>query len=217
MGTPTKQNWSEGVKLAAQMNFRYPQFSQVPLAKIVPTASPEAIELMTSLCAWDPAARPTAAQCLQHPYFQVGIRSPLIARSPCSSSAKTAPVVPAPQRRTTRETAANNNSKAGLLSSVLSGGSFGAGSNSANGEGGVLPSVGSMGPRNARYKAGVAPSEAMAGRENSSQNEVVPLPMIRNMMGIGRVSSSNFPAAAATKTTPVGPGLGARYGLGRRY
>lgn len=36
----------------------------------VVTASPEAIELMTAMCAWDPKRRPTAVQALQHPYFQ---------------------------------------------------------------------------------------------------------------------------------------------------
>lgn len=44
---------------------------QVPLARLVPMASPEAIELMTAMCSWDPKKRPTAVQALQHPYFQV--------------------------------------------------------------------------------------------------------------------------------------------------
>eukprot|EP00887_Chlorella_sp_A99_P006950 scaffold2.g6950.t1 len=75
MGTPTAQTWPEGVQLAAQMGFRFPQVPAQPLAKLVPTASPEAVELMTALCAWDPKRRPTAVQALQHPYFQVGIRA----------------------------------------------------------------------------------------------------------------------------------------------
>jgi serine/threonine protein kinase len=71
IGTPTLQNWPEGVKLAAAMNFRFPQFSPTPLNKIITNASPEAIDLITALCSWDPAKRPTAVQCLQHPYFSV--------------------------------------------------------------------------------------------------------------------------------------------------
>ncbi len=37
----------------------------------MPGATPAALDLMASLCAWDPARRPTAAQALAHPYFQV--------------------------------------------------------------------------------------------------------------------------------------------------
>ena len=44
----------------------------LPLSPQVTTASAEAVELMTALCAWDPRKRPTAVQALQHPYFQVG-------------------------------------------------------------------------------------------------------------------------------------------------
>ena len=57
MGTPTKQTWPDGLKLAANMNFRFPQCSQVPLAKLMQSASPDAVELMTGLCAWCAPAR----------------------------------------------------------------------------------------------------------------------------------------------------------------
>ena len=70
MGTPTQQTWPEGMKLAAQMKFSFPQFSATPLQKLIPNASPEAIDLMTAMCHWDPAKRPTAVQALQHPFFQ---------------------------------------------------------------------------------------------------------------------------------------------------
>ena len=73
MGTPNKQSWAEGMKLAANMNFRFPQFSASPLGKHVPSASPEAIDLLTGLCAWcassscEPLAAPhsacTVVQC----------------------------------------------------------------------------------------------------------------------------------------------------------
>ncbi|GAB4813325.1 hypothetical protein N2152v2_000371 [Parachlorella kessleri] len=83
MGTPTQQTWPEGLSLAERMGFRFPQCPTVPLAKLVTTASADAIELMTAMCSWDPKRRPTAVQTLQHPYFQasgrdrgwVGIRS----------------------------------------------------------------------------------------------------------------------------------------------
>ncbi len=57
------------------MGFRFPQMPAQPLQKLVPTASPEAIDLMTAMCQWDPRRRPTAVQALQHPFFCVGIRS----------------------------------------------------------------------------------------------------------------------------------------------
>jgi hypothetical protein len=52
MGTPSKAVYADGHKLAANMNFRFPQFPAQSLAKMASTASPEAIDLMTSLCAW---------------------------------------------------------------------------------------------------------------------------------------------------------------------
>eukprot|EP00906_Rhabdomonas_costata_P035488 RCo049860 len=71
MGTPTHQNWPEGMKLASAMNFKFPQFSATPLSRLIPNASAGAIQLMEITMAWDPKARPTAAQSLQLPYFQV--------------------------------------------------------------------------------------------------------------------------------------------------
>lgn len=62
MGTPSQATWPEGLKLAAAMNFKFPTFSPTPLSKIVTNACPEAIDLMTALCHWDPNKRPTAVQ-----------------------------------------------------------------------------------------------------------------------------------------------------------
>lgn len=70
LGTPTRQNWPEGLQHAAAMHFRFPQFAPTPLFKIIQNASQEALDLMGALCHWDPNRRPTAVQCLQHPYFQ---------------------------------------------------------------------------------------------------------------------------------------------------
>ena len=46
MGSPTQRTWPDGIKLASQMNFRFPQFVPTPLAQIIPNASAEAITLM---------------------------------------------------------------------------------------------------------------------------------------------------------------------------
>eukprot|EP00242_Pyramimonas_sp_CCMP2087_P018443 CAMPEP_0198204824 /NCGR_PEP_ID=MMETSP1445-20131203/8296_1 /TAXON_ID=36898 /ORGANISM="Pyramimonas sp., Strain CCMP2087" /LENGTH=467 /DNA_ID=CAMNT_0043876887 /DNA_START=528 /DNA_END=1927 /DNA_ORIENTATION=+ len=74
LGTPSAQTWADGLKLATNMNFRFPQFSPTPLSSLMPHASPEAIDVIQGCIAWDPAKRPTAVQVLQMPFFQVGIK-----------------------------------------------------------------------------------------------------------------------------------------------
>jgi hypothetical protein len=81
-GTPNAQTWPEGMKLAGQMGFRFPQFSPTPLAQLIPHASPEALDFIGACLHWDPTKRPTAVQCLQMPFFQVGIKAPLKAEAP---------------------------------------------------------------------------------------------------------------------------------------
>eukprot|EP01135_Chromosphaera_perkinsii_P003390 Nk52_evm14s242 gene=Nk52_evmTU14s242 len=76
LGTPTNKTWPEGIRLAAQMNFKFPQMVATPLKKLIPNASEEAITLMTDLLNYDPAKRPTAAQALQYPFFQIGMNVP---------------------------------------------------------------------------------------------------------------------------------------------
>jgi len=75
LGTPTKESWPDGLKLANQMNFRFPHFAPTPLASLIPNASPEAIDFITACLQWDPARRPTSVQALQMPFFQVGVRA----------------------------------------------------------------------------------------------------------------------------------------------
>ncbi|KAG0577393.1 hypothetical protein KC19_5G153000 [Ceratodon purpureus] len=66
------------MKLAASLNFQFPQLSSsTHLSQLIPNASPEAIDLISSMCVWDPTKRPTASQALQHPFFQVHKRVPL--------------------------------------------------------------------------------------------------------------------------------------------
>lgn len=81
MGTPTAQTWPEGQRLATAMNFKFPSFVPTPLSNIIPHASEEALELLTEMLRYDPQKRPTAAQCLQHRYFQVG-QGPLALQMP---------------------------------------------------------------------------------------------------------------------------------------
>ena len=78
MGTPTQQNWPEGLKLAQRMNFKFPQMVATPLIQIVPHASPEGIQLMGDMLKYDPSKRPSASQALQYPWFQIGLNVPVM-------------------------------------------------------------------------------------------------------------------------------------------
>ncbi|WIA19572.1 hypothetical protein OEZ85_005514 [Tetradesmus obliquus] len=94
LGTPTAGNWPEGLRLAAAMDFKFPQFSPASLAKLIPSASPEALDLIGKLIAWNPDARLSSEQALRHPYFasltnkpQAGLAPPLADRAnSCNSS-----------------------------------------------------------------------------------------------------------------------------------
>nr|CCA25337.1 mitogen activated protein kinase 7 putative [Albugo laibachii Nc14] len=77
LGSPTHTLWPEGMKLATQMNYRFPQFVPTSLVNIIPHASPEAIHLMTDLLRYDPHQRPTCSQALQYPFFQVNVNAPM--------------------------------------------------------------------------------------------------------------------------------------------
>jgi protein kinase len=67
LGAP--EEWAEGSRLASQLNFCFPHLAGVPLSQIMPSASPEAIDFMYSVLTWDPRLRPSAENCLQHPFF----------------------------------------------------------------------------------------------------------------------------------------------------
>ena len=70
LGTPTMRGWPEGIRLASQMQYRFPQFSPTALSSIVSNASPEALTLIGDMIKYDPQQRPTCSQILQYPYFQ---------------------------------------------------------------------------------------------------------------------------------------------------
>uniref|UniRef100_A0ACB8GD04 Uncharacterized protein n=2 Tax=Sphaerodactylus townsendi TaxID=933632 RepID=A0ACB8GD04_9SAUR len=72
LGTPKKNDWPEGYRLASTMNFRWPQCVPNNLKTLIPNASSEAIQLMRDMLQWDPKKRPMAYQALRYPYFQVG-------------------------------------------------------------------------------------------------------------------------------------------------
>ncbi|TMX03906.1 hypothetical protein EJD97_013048 [Solanum chilense] len=70
IGTPSKSEWAHGHELAGAINYQFPQMPGVNLSVLLPSASEDAINLITSLCSWDPCKRPTAVEVLQHRFFQ---------------------------------------------------------------------------------------------------------------------------------------------------
>ncbi|XP_046995602.1 serine/threonine-protein kinase MAK isoform X2 [Schistocerca americana] len=66
LGTPDKKEWPEGYQLANAMNFKFPQFSPVPLGSIIPNASKDGLALMGDMLSWNPNSRPTAQQSLRN-------------------------------------------------------------------------------------------------------------------------------------------------------
>ncbi|ELU11331.1 hypothetical protein CAPTEDRAFT_20073 [Capitella teleta] len=71
LGTPSKSEWNEGHKLAAAMNFRWPQMVSTPLKQLIPSAGPEGLALLRDSLFWDPQRRPTAQQSLRHNFFKL--------------------------------------------------------------------------------------------------------------------------------------------------
>ncbi|CAF0783430.1 unnamed protein product [Brachionus calyciflorus] len=69
LGTPTKDEWPEGMTLAAKLNIKWNRCVKNDLKKLIPNASTDAINLIESTFFWDPKRRPTVAQCLKHSYF----------------------------------------------------------------------------------------------------------------------------------------------------
>lgn len=71
LGSPAS-SWRDSVGLASSLHIRLPESRGVGLAAHVTRASPAALSLMQAMLTWDPAARPTAAELLKHPFFTSG-------------------------------------------------------------------------------------------------------------------------------------------------
>ncbi|PIA33608.1 hypothetical protein AQUCO_04100200v1 [Aquilegia coerulea] len=81
IGSPNQNSWADGLQLANVIKYQFPQFTSIHLSVLIPSASGDAINLISSLCSWDPSKRPTAAEALQHPFFQTCFYIPPSLRS----------------------------------------------------------------------------------------------------------------------------------------
>ncbi|XP_046919362.1 serine/threonine-protein kinase dyf-5 [Dermatophagoides farinae] len=91
LGTPDKNDWSEAYLLANTMNFRFPQFTSIPIETIVGNISNEGLQFLKSTLQWNPQKRPTAIQALKFSYFQNATN--YHHQSDKSNSVKTAPTI----------------------------------------------------------------------------------------------------------------------------
>lgn len=69
LGTPNQATWPEGLRLGSKIGYQFPNFVATPISAIIPNASKEAIDLVSSMIRFDPQTRITAAHALAHPYF----------------------------------------------------------------------------------------------------------------------------------------------------
>lgn len=93
IGSPDEQSWPQGLSLAETMKFQFPQVSGNQLAEVMTSVSSEAVDLISSLCSWDPFKRPKAAEVLQHTFFQGCTFVPPTVRSKAGVLPKTPPCV----------------------------------------------------------------------------------------------------------------------------
>ncbi|KAG9149356.1 hypothetical protein Leryth_003319 [Lithospermum erythrorhizon] len=82
LGSPNWNTFPEAQNMFQVLGIHYTEISAANLSDVIPNASPEAIDLIKQLCSWDPLRRPTADECLRHPFFNVGTRIPHAPRDP---------------------------------------------------------------------------------------------------------------------------------------
>lgn len=70
LGAPTEKTWAGGIHLAKKIRYTFPSIAGSGLAQVLPVHTPAAaMDLLGQMLIYDPKLRPTAEQCLQHPFF----------------------------------------------------------------------------------------------------------------------------------------------------
>ena len=70
MGTPPTELLNRLKKHGTHMDFDFPVKQGTGITKLLPHASPDALDLMTKLLTYNPDDRPSAKHALRHPYFR---------------------------------------------------------------------------------------------------------------------------------------------------
>ena len=71
LGTPSHTDWSQGHQLAANMSFKFPQFTSTHLSSILGSrVGARAMSLLYSVISWNPSWRSSAQEALKHSYFR---------------------------------------------------------------------------------------------------------------------------------------------------
>ena len=55
-GTPTKEEWADGYKLASQVGFKFPKHDKQPLKSLIPGASEDALALIGDMLKYNPSS-----------------------------------------------------------------------------------------------------------------------------------------------------------------
>ncbi|XP_047972715.1 serine/threonine-protein kinase MHK-like isoform X2 [Salvia hispanica] len=76
LGAPDWRAFPQATNISRLVDISYSEVMPTDFSDIVPNASLEARDLIKKLCSWDPLRRPTADQCLEHPFFHVSMRIP---------------------------------------------------------------------------------------------------------------------------------------------
>jgi serine/threonine protein kinase len=69
MGTPTEEKWP-GVTQLPGYKTTFQKWAKRPLADVIPTADPLALDLIGKMLDYDPSTRISAKTALDHPYFE---------------------------------------------------------------------------------------------------------------------------------------------------